>query len=81
VIAESGGTAAGYRCDVTKKEEVSKVVAKVCNDLGDVDLLVNNAGVVPCKTILDLNEAEIRRTFEVNAIAQFWVRYLLQGLF
>jgi len=76
MIVESGGTASGYRCDITKVKEVAKVMVEVRSDLGDIGVLVNNAGVLACKNILDLSEAEIRRTLEVNTIAQFWVRYL-----
>lgn len=35
--------------------------------------MVNNAGVVKGKLLLDLDEADIRNTFNVNTLAQFWV--------
>jgi len=48
---------------------------------GPVDVLVNNAGVVSGRRLLEASEAQIRRTFEVNVIAHFWTtRALLPGM-
>jgi len=54
---------------------VSEVMAKVHGDLGNVDVLVNDAGVAVGKNILDLSEADIRHTIEVNTVSLFWVRF------
>jgi len=35
--------------------------------------VVNNAGVVSGKSFLELEEADVRRTFDVNALAHFWL--------
>ena len=36
-------------------------------------MVVNNAGVVSGRLLTDLSEADVRRTFEVNTLALFWV--------
>ncbi|WP_209440551.1 3-oxoacyl-[acyl-carrier-protein] reductase [Streptomyces mutabilis] len=41
-----GGTAQIYRCDVTDSEQVSRTVKAVTTELGPVDVLVNNAGII-----------------------------------
>jgi len=41
----SGGNVAGYVCDVRDYEQVKSVFARVAQDLGGVDVLVNNAGI------------------------------------
>ncbi len=38
-------------------------------------MVINNAGVVSGKTLLDIDDASIQRTFDVNIIAHFWVIY------
>lgn len=35
--------------------------------------MVNNAGVVNGKLLLDLTEADIQRSFGANTLAQFWI--------
>ncbi len=46
-----------------------------------VDVLINNAGVVTGRYLLDASEEQIRRTFEVNTLAGFWTtRAVLPGM-
>jgi NAD(P)-dependent dehydrogenase (short-subunit alcohol dehydrogenase family) len=44
-VAATGGTAYSYRCDLTDLEQVDALVAKVLDQHGHVDVLVNNAGM------------------------------------
>lgn len=37
-------------------------------------MVINNAGVVSGKPLLDCSDAAIQRTFDVNVIAHFWVK-------
>jgi short chain dehydrogenase len=62
-----------FRCDVSKKDEVSAVAKKVQEAVGDVSILINNAGIMPCQPFLDHSEVEIRRIFDINVLAHFWV--------
>ncbi|XP_067209380.1 short-chain dehydrogenase/reductase family 16C member 6-like [Linepithema humile] len=61
-----------YRCDVTNREEVFKVAEKVRTEVGDVTILINNAGVGIVKTLLNYSDDEITRTINVNVIAHYW---------
>lgn len=36
-------------------------------------MLINNAGVVRGKSILDSSEKDIRFTFDVNSLAHYWI--------
>jgi short-subunit dehydrogenase len=44
-IVAAGGTAYSYRCDLSDLEQVDVLVAKVLDQHGHVDVLVNNAGM------------------------------------
>jgi len=61
-----------YKCDVTKLEEIEAVAKKVIEEVGHPTVLVNNAGVVQGKLILDLSPEDIKQTFAVNTLAHFW---------
>jgi citronellol/citronellal dehydrogenase len=43
-IAEAGGEARGYACDIREEETVKATVAAILRDFGRIDHLVNNAG-------------------------------------
>jgi 3-oxoacyl-[acyl-carrier protein] reductase len=45
-IRSSGGTAVAHGCDVADEAQVDAAIDKVAAELGSVDVLVNNAGVL-----------------------------------
>jgi all-trans-retinol dehydrogenase (NAD+) len=65
-------TIKSYVCDITDRRKVYETAAKVKQDVGVVTILVNNAGVVNGKNLLDIPDEKILQTFQVNAISHFW---------
>lgn len=45
------------------------------SEVGDVTMLVNNAGIVTGKKFLDSPDSLIEKTMEVNSMAHFWVGF------
>lgn len=66
ISRETGAT--GYRCDVADEEAVKEVFRK----LGQVDVLVNNAGIVHYGPINWVTGAEFRRIMDVNVTGMFF---------
>lgn len=62
-----------FEVDVTDRELVYATAERVREAVGDVDIVVNNAGVVSGKPLLELEDDSIRKTFEVNTLALYWV--------
>ncbi|KAF5508417.1 Dehydrogenase RED2 [Colletotrichum fructicola] len=63
-----------YQLDVTSPAAVRSVAQRMREDLGgDPTVLVNNAGVGTGKPLLAETEEQVRRTFDVNIVAQFWM--------
>ncbi|MDQ4491599.1 SDR family oxidoreductase [Sinomonas sp. ASV486] len=76
-IVATGGLASSYPVDVTDTAHV----AEAARQTGDVDVVVNNAGVVSGQTLLEASESALRRTLEVNVLALYWVtRAFLPGM-
>ncbi|XP_060755935.1 retinol dehydrogenase 10-A isoform X2 [Neoarius graeffei] len=61
-----------YVCDVGKRESVYSTAERVRREVGDVDLLINNAGVVSGQHLLECPDELIERTMVVNCHAHFW---------
>lgn len=80
-IKDHGGKARCYQCDVSNKEKVYQVASEVKKDVGEVDVLINNAGVVSGKPFMECSDDENRKTMEVNTLAHFWmVKSFLPGM-
>ena len=63
-----------YTCNVSVEDQVAATLATVRADFKrPVDILVNNAGVVNCLPFEELEPKLIKRTFEVNVFAHFWM--------
>ena len=65
-IRKEGGDAIAVRADVSKPEDVKRLVEKTLDKFGRVDILVNNAGVLYQETFLDADETVWDRTIDVN---------------
>lgn len=62
-----------FRCDVSTLEKVRELGEKVKSEVGIVTILVNNAGIMPCKPLEAHDEATIKKIFDINVFAHFWV--------
>lgn len=60
------GRFVGVTADVSKPDAVSDSVAQVLAATGQIDVLVNNAGINVPKRIVDLDIAEWNRVFDTN---------------
>ena len=58
--------------DVGDPNAVSGAAERLRASFGEVDVLVNNAGVVSGKRLVDLSPEEVLRTLRVNTAALFW---------
>ena len=55
------------------RDDVYKTAKRVKQEVGDVAILVNNAGVVTGKKLLNIPDRLVQRTLNVNLMAHFWV--------
>jgi all-trans-retinol dehydrogenase (NAD+) len=80
-IARAGRDAAVFPVDLCDRAGFQATAARVLATRGPVDILINNAGIVTGKALLECSDAAIERTFQVNTLALFWgVRALLPAM-
>lgn len=76
-----GSRVTGHALDVTDPDSYATFVAAVENEHGPVDVLVNNAGVMPNGGFLDLDPRTDRMTIEVNLFGVLHgMRLVLPGM-
>ncbi|XP_071951188.1 17-beta-hydroxysteroid dehydrogenase 13-like [Antedon mediterranea] len=68
-----GAGACAYTVDVSNKNAVYAAGKRVTDEVGNVDILINNAGVLVGEELLELTDEQIERTFNVNILAHFWI--------
>jgi NADP-dependent 3-hydroxy acid dehydrogenase YdfG len=65
-IVRGGGHAVAVPCDVSDRAQVDEVVATALRDFGRVDVLVNNAGIMPLAPMTVAKVEDWERTIDVN---------------
>lgn len=70
-IRASGRRSAAVAADVSDSDAVVGMMSRIENELGTVDVLVNNAGVAIIRGVDDLTEAEFDLTLAVNLKSAF----------
>ncbi|HZS07382.1 MAG TPA: SDR family oxidoreductase [Blastocatellia bacterium] len=69
ISREYGVTALGLRCDVTRLDDISSVVAAVEQSFGGADILINNAGAGSRETIMDAADERWRHYWDLHVMA------------
>lgn len=65
-ITANGGKALVVAADVTKLEDLEKVVKETLDAFGQIDILINNAGLMPLSFVKNLHVEEWERMVDVN---------------
>jgi meso-butanediol dehydrogenase/(S,S)-butanediol dehydrogenase/diacetyl reductase len=63
-IEKRGGRATPVVCDVTNKEQIEACVAATVREHGTIDILVNNAQMVPLGMLLEVREEDFIAGFD-----------------
>jgi len=80
-ISADGGRALTLDLDVTQEQQAHDAVGRTRADLGGLDIVVNNAGVMLLGPILDADTSDWRRMIETNVLGLMYVTHAaLPGL-
>ncbi|XP_026885767.2 short chain dehydrogenase/reductase family 16C, member 5a [Electrophorus electricus] len=72
-VNEKGATRVYYyQTDCSDRAEVYRVAEQVKQEVGDVTILINNAGIVTGKKFMESSDVLVEKTVRVNTMAHFW---------
>ena len=68
---EIGIKAHGYVCDVTNEEQVNAMIAQIEEEVGVIDVLVNNASIIKRIPMCEMTAAEFRQVIDIDLNGPF----------
>ena len=63
----------GFRCDVTKEQEVAETIRRIQDELGTIDILVNNAGIIRRIPMTEMSAESFREVVDIDLVSPFIV--------
>ena len=72
-ISDAGAVNVGVKCDLRDAEQISRAVSEIANDLGGIDLLINNAGWFESAKLEEISVEQWDAMFAINTRAPFLV--------
>ncbi len=68
-----GGTHIAMYGDITRDEDIDRMIQESVDKFGHLDVVVNNAGIWPTTMIEDMTDAEWRKVIDVNLTGPFMI--------
>jgi 3-oxoacyl-[acyl-carrier protein] reductase len=77
-LANNKSLAIGYKCDTSKPSDVENLVKLSIDKFGEIDVLINNAGIAFYKNMIDTAFGEWSNTININLTGCFlFCKYVL----
>ena len=73
IFKSEGIKAFGYRFDVTNEDQVQNAIARIENEVGIIDILINNAGIIKRTPLIDMEVTDFEQVIKVDLVSPFIV--------
>jgi gluconate 5-dehydrogenase len=78
---EQGINAVGYKFDVSNEQEVIAAIAKIESEVGPIDILINNAGIIKRTPLLEMEVADFKQVIDIDLVSPFIVsKHVVKGM-
>lgn len=71
--ADEGIAVKGFLFDVTDEKQVVSAIGEIENNVGPIDILINNAGIIKRVPMLEMEAADFREVIDVDLVGPFIV--------
>ncbi len=71
-IVNDGGVSKAFKADISRPDEVRSMFSDISSSLGDIEVLINNAGISHIGLFQDMSDDEIIRQAEVNLLGAIY---------
>lgn len=78
-LQDNGADAKAYQLDLTKVQDVVSTVSRIREEMGEIDVLIQAAALLPVRPAQDITEEEWEVVFNVNCKALFFMMRTVVG--
>lgn len=64
-----------FQVDITNREKVHELAAKIDSEIGPVDILINNAAIINSSEFLNTDDKRTDKLIDVNIKSVLWVTF------
>jgi gluconate 5-dehydrogenase len=81
VYKSEGIEAYGYKFNVTDETEVKNAIQKIEKEVGAIDILINNAGIIKRIPLVDMEVADFKEVIDIDLVSPFIVsKHVVKGM-
>ncbi|MFB9054162.1 gluconate 5-dehydrogenase [Formosa undariae] len=78
---KEGIKAFGYKFNVAIEEEVISAISKIEQEVGPIDILINNAGIIKRTPLLEMEVEDFRTVIDIDLVSPFIVsKYVVKNM-
>lgn len=78
---DAGIHAVGYKFDVSNEEQVINAIAQIEKEVGSIDILINNAGIIKRTPLVDMDVEEFKQVVNIDLVSPFIVsKHVVKGM-
>lgn len=78
---QEGIKAIGYKFNVSDEQEVITAIAKIEAEVGNIDILINNAGIIKRTPLLEMEVADFKEVIDIDLVSPFIVsKHVVKGM-
>ncbi len=76
-----GINAVGYKFNVANEAEVIEAITNIEEEVGQIDILINNAGIIKRTPLLEMEVADFKQVIDIDLVSPFIVsKHVVKGM-
>jgi gluconate 5-dehydrogenase len=81
IYKKEGIEAYGYKFNVTDETEVKNAIQKIEKEVGAIDILINNAGIIKRIPLVDMEVSDFKEVIDIDLVSPFIVsKHVVKGM-
>lgn len=78
---KEGISAVGYKFNVSNEQDVITAIQKIEREVGNIDILINNAGIIKRTPLLEMEVADFKEVIDIDLVSPFVVsKHVVKGM-